>query len=209
MLFDEIEVLLDDTFDNATQVFRNLRSAIQTHPDIRFIFAGAEDWHKRIKDRTSPLVGNVKPFYLTAATPADIEYYLLGVPLRQCFPGKGPAVIASMIQHALDWTGAKPYYVQALGSRIAMHSDFGEQWADEITRRVEEDIAGQLADFYDKIDPAAQRILGLLAHQPDLTVAGMARRLGVSQQRVSSRVEDLVALDKVRMEGVSTGSLGH
>jgi len=43
LLFDEIEVLLDEKFVYATQVFRHLRSAIQTHPEMTFVFAGADD----------------------------------------------------------------------------------------------------------------------------------------------------------------------
>lgn len=201
LLFDEIEVLLDDKFEHATQVFRNLRSAIQTHQEMTFVFAGAEDWHRRIKERTSPLVGNVKSFYLTAATPADVENYLLGIPLRQCFPAAAPALLTSLIQHVLDWTGGKPYYVQAVSSRIATLSHFGDQWPEEIARQVHEDVAPQLADFYDPSDSVAKNVLGLLAHQPGLTVPAMARRLVVSRQTVWSRVDDLVALDKLRMEG--------
>jgi hypothetical protein len=201
LLFDEIEVLLDDKFEQATQVFRNLRSAIQTYPALTFVFAGAEDWHKRIKERTSPLVGNVKSFYLKAATPADIENYLLGIPLRPCFPNTPAALFTAMIQHVLDWTGSKPYYVQAVSSRVAALRHLADQWPVEVARQTQEDIAPQLANFYDPTDRVAKNILGLLAHQPGLTVPGLARRLGVSRQTVWNRIDDLVVLDKVQMEG--------
>lgn len=88
-----------------------------------------------------------------------------------------------------------------MSSRIAGLNHFADQWPEEIAHQVQEDIAPQLANFYDTTDPVAKNILGLLAHQPGLMVPGIARRLGVSRQTVWNRVDDLVALDKVQMEG--------
>ena len=198
LLFDEVEVLLDDKFAQATQVFRHLRSAIQTHPHMLFVFAGAEDWHTRIKDRTSPLVGNVKPFYLKAAAPAEVENYLLGVPLRQAFPHTD---MTGILRQVLEWTGGKLYYVQAIGSRLIGLSHFDAPWQEHITHQVHEDTQLQLADFYGKRDVVEQKILVLLCHQPGLTVPGVARRLGLSRQTVWDRIGDLESLDKVRKEG--------
>jgi len=126
---------------------------------------------------------------------------MLGIPLGQCCPSADPPLITSMIPHVLDWTGGKPYYVHAVGSRIAVLQYFREQWPQEITRQVYEDVAPQLADFYNLGNAVAKNILGLLAHQPGLTVPGIARRLSVSRQTVWNCVDDLVALDKVRMAG--------
>lgn len=197
LLFDEVEVLLDDRFENAAQVFRQLRSVIQTYPALSFVFAGAEDWHTRIKDRTSPLVGNVKTFYLKAAAPADIENHLLGIPLRQALPETNLPLI---IRQVLAWTGSKPYYVQAIGTRIVSMQESIDQWRDNVKPQVHQDTEPQLVDFYDNINEVAKKILVLLAHQPGLTVNGMARRLGLSRQTVWDRVSDLEALDKVRRE---------
>jgi hypothetical protein len=201
IMVDEVEVLLDDNFGDATLVFRNLRSIIQTYPGISFIFAGAEDWHKRIKERTSPLINNVRTFYLKSAALAEIEIFLIGKPFQEFHPKIEPAMLNSIKTRILDWTGSKPYYVQAVADCIWRNNNFDNGWENNVKKNVQTDIAAQLRDFYEKVDINSKMILTLLAHQPGSTVNDISRRLKFSKQKVWNHLSDLEALDKVRKEG--------
>lgn len=200
LMIDEVEVLLDVDFNDSTRVFRNFRSIIQTYPGISFIFAGAEDWHKRIKERTSPLVNNVRTFYLKAAAPAEIEMYLIEKPFQEFHPTIDPAMLSSIKERIQNWTGSKPYYVQAVADCIWRNNNFDNGWENKIKEVVQTNIAAQLRDFYEKVDINSKMILIFLAHQPGSTVKDISRRLKSSKQNVRNHLSDLEALDKLRKD---------
>lgn len=203
VLLDEVEVLIAAT--GGDQLFRNLRSVIQSCPRICFVLAGAEDWHKQIKDKTSPLVNNVQTFYLKAAGRFPTELHLITKPLRDTLsPTQNISRIALTI---VGWTECKPWYVQAVCQAVveidAEAKKLPDDWENSVEKRVEDSVEATLTAFYtsDNLDDVSQKILALLANKPCLTVKEIGHSLGYSEKVIWDKIGDLEALDKVRRQG--------
>lgn len=201
ILIDEVEVLLE--LVESKQVFRNLRSVIQSCSKICFVIAGADYWHKEIKDKTSPIVNNVQTFYLKAAARFPIENYLIKQPLDNYISGIDINITTRTI---IEWTECKPWYVQAVCQAVVEIAEYGElqkNWQDVVVKRVEDSVETTLHRFYssDNPDNISQKILVLLANKPRLTVKEISRMLGYSEKLIWDKIDDLESLDKVRKEG--------
>lgn len=203
ILFDEMEVLL--TFANSRQIAWNLRSAIHSYPNICIVFAGTEEWHNQIKDKTSPLANNVSPLFLKTPSPFPVKTYLVKGLLEQSFPLS--SVIADMTQTIMLWTETKIIYVQATcSSIIEKYSTTGQipgNWKNEVEEKVFEDMRPILRNFYtgSNLDPLTKCIIALLANKPNLTVKRIARQLGYSTKMINDKMSDLVSLSKVSKQG--------
>jgi hypothetical protein len=203
VLFDEIGTILK--LNNSQQVFNNLRSAIQSCPRICFVMAGADAWHKEIKDEIAPVVTNVKPFYLRAAQRFPIETFLINKQLKKSLSAS--ADIDAITKIVLEWTECKPYYVQAVCQAIVeVHAEtipLPKDWQSLVEKKFEDSVEKILKSFYssDNPDDLSPKILGLLANKPGLTVQEIARRLGNSEKVVWEKIDDLESLDKVRKQG--------
>lgn len=203
VLLDEVEVLLE--FEESKQIFRHLRSVIQSNPRVCFVLAGAEDWHKQIKEKTSPLVGNVRTFYLKAAAQFSLETYLIAKPLADYLSPDSD--IIEITRTVVEWSACKPMLVQAICyEMVAIRTTIRRlphNWKTVVQKRVQESVGATLDAFYigDNLDPLTQKILALLANEPTLTVEEMAQKLGDSAKAIGDKVSDLEALDKVRKQG--------
>ncbi len=202
ILIDEVELLLH--FSDSKQVFINLRSVIQSCPKICFVIAGADSWHKEIKDETSPIVNNVITFYLKAAARFSIENYLIKEPLDNYIFGIEIDIITRTI---LEWTECKPWYVQAVCQVIVeINTKYGQlqkNWQAEVVKEVEASVETTLDTFYssDNPDNISPKILVLLANKPGLTVKEISCMLAHSEKKIGNKISDLESLDKVRKEG--------
>ena len=209
ILIDEIEGLL--ALRESLVVFRNLRSVIETCPQICLVLAGAEDWHNRIKEKTSPIVNNVYPFYLKTPSRSPIERYLVITPLTEYLtPTTDVAKVARTI---IEWTGCKPYYVQAVCQSIAENyedSPLPNDWESIVLEEVETGINETLRAFFtdENLDELSRNILALLANEPGLTIKEISKRLGESEKKVREKVGDLEVLDKVRRRGADYRIIG-
>jgi hypothetical protein len=203
VLLDEVEALLAVT--GGGQLFRNLRSVIQSCPRICFVLAGAEDWHKQIKDKTSPLVNNVQTFYLQAAGRFPTELHLITKPLSNIL---SPTLNINRVALTIvGWTECKPWYVQAVCQAVveidAEAKKLPDNWENAVEKRVEDSVEATLTAFYigNNLDDVSQKILALLANKPRLTVKEMGKSLGYSEKVIWDKIGDLEALDKVRKQG--------
>ncbi len=203
VLIDEVEALL--AAKGGSQLFRNLRSVIQSCPRICFVLAGAEDWHKQIKEKTSPLVNNVQTFYLKAAGRFPTERYLITNPLKHNLP---PGQNISRVVHTIvKWTECKSWYVQAVCQAVvelgAEVKKLPDNWGAIVEKRVEDSVEATLTAFYvgDNLDDVSQKILAVLANKPSLTVKEIGNSLGYSEKIIWDKIGDLEALDKVRKQG--------
>lgn len=202
-LIDETETLLET--EKCRQLLRNLRSAIQTYPQFCFVFAGAENWHNQFKDRTSPLVNNVRLFYLKAAERFSIEEYLVRRPLAQVITED--KVLESVVSIVGEWTAYKPWFVQSVCSSLIEvtnpNGTLPQDWKSSTLQRVKESTGPTLSAFYTgaNIDPFSRKILALLANKPRLTITELSRMLDRSTKSIRDKINDLEALDKVRKEG--------
>ncbi|KYC34662.1 hypothetical protein WA1_50565 [Scytonema hofmannii PCC 7110] len=202
ILVDEVEVLLE--LAESKQIFRNIRSVIQSCARICFVIAGADYWHKEIKDKTSPIVNNVQTFYLKAAARFPIENYLIKQPLDNYIYGIDINTITRTI---LEWTECKPWYVQAVCQAVVeINAECGQLqkgWQAVVMKRVEDSVESTLDRFYfhDNPDNISQKILVLLANKPGLTIKEISRLLSCSEKIIWDRIDDLESLDKVRKEG--------
>ncbi len=203
ILFDEMEVLL--TFANSRQIAWNFRSAIHSYPNICILFAGTEEWHNQIKDKTSPLANNVFPFFLKTPSHFPVETYLVKGPLEQSFPLSNDT--ADMAKKIMLWTESKSIYIQATCSSILeKYSTTGQisgNWKNEVEEKVFEDMRPILRNFYmgSNLDPLTKSIIALLANKPNLTVKRIARQLGYSIKVINDKMSDLVSLSKVSQQG--------
>lgn len=202
ILIDEIEALLEAK--GSEQVFRNLRSVMHSCPRIRFVVAGAEYWHKQIKEKTSPLVNNVQSLYLKAATQYAVENYLITEPLEKLLTNDDFGCVAQKI---VTWTECKPWYVQAVCQVVVELGSEAKKlpvnWETLAEEEVAQMVGPTLTAFYtgDNLDDVSQRILILLANKPRLTVKEIGKYLGYSEKVVWNKIGDLEALDKVRKQG--------
>lgn len=199
ILLDEVEALLDS--GERLEIFRSLRSTIQTCPKITFVLAGAEHWHQAIKTKTSPLVNNVSTFYLKAPEPYPIETFLIGHLTQHLLEKR------EIEQALVEWTGHKPYYVQAICAEIADIYQDGQplpsNWKESVEEKVINKVKPTIKAFFesDNLDDLTRKILAVLAHSPGLNVPVIAWKLGASRESIWERISDLEALDKVRKRG--------
>lgn len=202
VLIDEVEVLLE--LNESKQIFRNLRSVIQSCSRICFIITGADYWHKEIKDKTSPIVNNVQTFYLKSAARFSVENYLIKEPLENYLTGID---INQVTKTVIEWTECKPWYVQAVCQTVVeIHTEYGQlqnNWQALAIKRVEDSVETTLNRFYssDNPDNISPKILVLLANKPNSTVKQIARMLGSSEKKIWGKIDDLESLDKVRKQG--------
>lgn len=209
VLIDEIENLLEneENFTDGKQIFNNLKSVIQSCPRIRFTFAGAEEWHKQIKYKTSPVASNTTTFYLKLPSRYAVENYLIKHVLSGYIPNSPRNDLETAIKLILDLTNAKPLYVQAVGQTVIeiyqRNQQFNPELEQEIIREVEESLEGTLDYFYenDNLDIVSQKTLILLANNPGLSVKHIASKLGYSVKEIYDAISDLESLDQVIKEG--------
>ena len=130
ILIDEIENLLEDKekFADGKQVFNNLKSIIQSCPNIRFVFAGAEEWHKQIKYKTSPIAANITTFYLKLPSRYAIDNYLIKHLLSRYIPTSPKNDLEIAIKTILELTEGKPLYVQAVGQVLIQNYQKNRQF---------------------------------------------------------------------------------
>ncbi len=204
ILIDEVEILLE--ISNGKQIFRNLRGIIQSCPRIRFVFAGAEYWYKQIKDRTSPIVNNVKTFYLKSPARFAIENYLIKSSFLDIFNSPRDVDIAT--EAILGWCDCKPYYVQAACQVVIEfyenhQQQFSSGWQNEVEKKIEEFVKPQLDYFYENenLHQISKEILALLANYPGLTIKQISNKLGYSSRTVCNFVDDLESLEQIRKQG--------
>jgi|GEM_PF-6593693 len=211
VLMDEIEVLLD--IPDGKQIFRNLRGIIQSYSSVSFVLAGAEYWHKQIKEKTSPIVNNVKTFYLKSPSRFAIENYLIKLPLSALLQ-RSTVEVNRATQIVLEWSGCKPYYVQAACQVIVefyqREPEFSAGWQAVVERELEESVRAVLNYFYDhdNRNAVSRQILVLLAHKPGLTVKEISANLGYSARKIWDLINDLEALDQVDKQGSEYALVG-
>ncbi|MEW6499145.1 MAG: HTH domain-containing protein, partial [Cyanobacteriota bacterium] len=210
ILLDEVDALLHSGDSN--QIFRSLRSIVQSCPRICFVMAGAELWHKAIKEKTSPLVNNVFAFYLKSAEAYPVEEYLVKQQLTNYLsPGTN---INGITKKFREWTGGKPWYVQAVCYEVVEACGDDQQlptdWETIVETKVMTAVGPTLRAFFegDNIDDVTRNILALLANKPGLSVKNIARRLGLSEKVIWNKIADLEAFDKVRKQGADYHIVG-
>jgi hypothetical protein len=210
ILLDEMECLQD--FSDAKQLSRNLRSISQKYPRICMILAGADSWHRQVKDNASRLANNIQCIYLKAASRFPIETYLVKEQLSCCFSSTSD--IDNVVQIVTDWTGCKPYYVQAVCTEIFdkyhNHLRLPHDWKPIIEESVFQSTSLTLEYFYQgsNLDTQTKDILALLANQPEQTIKQIATRLGYSVKAVSNKVRDMLRLDKITNRDMKYHVLG-
>jgi len=210
ILFDEMESLQD--FPDGEQIARNLRSTIESCPRICMVFAGAEGWYNRIKEKTSPLVHNVHTYYLKAPSRFPVETYLVKDLLSPSLPPLYES--SNMIRTVMIWTQSKAFYVQAvcetIVERYGGRGQVPDNWQEEVKESVFESRGPVLRDFYagHNLDALTKSILALLANSPGLTVKQIAQQLGYPAKVIGERVSDLVSLDKVSKQGAEYRIVG-
>lgn len=203
ILFDEMECLQD--FPDGEQIARNLRWAIESCPRICMVFAGAEGWHRQIKEKTSPLVHNVHTYYLKTPSRFPVETYLVRDLLGPSLPPQYES--GEMIRTVMGWTQSKAFYVQAIcetiTERYGGRGQVPDDWQEAVKERVFESRGPVLRDFYagHNLDALTKSILALLANRPGLTVKQVAERLGYPAKVIGEKMSDLVSLAKVSKQG--------
>jgi DNA-binding Lrp family transcriptional regulator len=203
ILLDEVDGLLDSR--DSKQIFRTLRSIVQSCPKICFLIAGAELWHQAIKEKTSPLVNNVFAFYLKSAEAYPVEEYLMkGQLIYYLSPSSNIDKISETIR---EWTGGKPWCVQAVCYEVVEACGDSQQlptdWETIVETKVMTAVGPTLGAFFqgDNLDDVTRKILALLANKPGLSIKEIARGLGLSEKAIWDKIADLEALDKVRKQG--------
>lgn len=194
LLIDEVDDLLDSSFESSELVFRQFRSAIQSCPNISFVFAGADHWVRAIKDGTSPLSGNCSQLFLSIPDHESLRYHLLYRPLGAYIPSASER--EEVCSKIINYTGGKPFYCQALAYEIANGSSF-----EDALHRVQIDKKPEIERFFCDPPEPGPGVLRLLAHKSKVTVEAIARSLNKSKQEVSSALDDLRSLGKIRSEG--------
>lgn len=200
VLLDEMECLR-----NNKGILGNLRSVIQSCQHICFVMAGAEYWHKQIKEKNSPLFNNVQFCYLKAPSQLPIEKYLIKDSLRGYLSRRSDLDL--VCRTIVEWSECKPWYVQALCQGIieikTTEGLLSDDWKLSLDKRMQETVEYTLNDFYSghNLDKESSNILKLLANKPGLTVKEISKMLGISEKRVWNTVVDLEALDKIRKKG--------
>jgi hypothetical protein len=190
ILLDEMEELLDSRFKDPGLVFQQLNSAIQTCKNVCFVFAGADNWARAVREGTSPLYGNCSTHFLKSPNEDSIRTYLLTDPLSDFITKQQDRGI--VVGQILIQTGGKPYYCQALAYEIASGSTIDEaiETADTVLRNSIQDF------FTDPPDPGPS-ILALLSHRPLLTESDIGRALISPKQELLRTLADLKLLGKV------------
>ena len=170
ILIDEMEVLQD--FTDRQQVLRILRSVVLECSCIHFVLAGAESWYydyqDNNKEKSSPIHNGVDKKVLRAPASGPIGQYLIMKPLADYL---SPTYdIKEITSKVLEWTGSKPYYVQAICAatvRTCIRSMGICLIVGKPTfkRRFYNQCGSTIRDSYKgaNIDELSQRILALLA----------------------------------------------
>lgn len=203
VLIDEVEALFD--FKEYELIFRSLRNIIQSYPRICFVLAGAELWHQAIKEKTSALTNNVFAVYLKSAEAYPVENYLVKQQMKNYLSSS--TNLNSLSKKIREWTGEKPWYVQATCYEIVKISGESQHlpadWETTIENNVFAAVGPTLQAFFKggNLDDATRKILALLANRPGLSVRKIAQGLGSSDKLVWDKIVDLEALDKVRKQG--------
>jgi hypothetical protein len=199
ILFDEMGTLLG--YPESLQIAYNLRFIMQSYSRIHMVFAGAEEWYYQIKEKTLPLVYSLVPYYVTLPTRSSVENYLVKEQLSKCLP---PIYDGSeMFRTIIDWTGGKAFYVQVVCLTITekynRSGSIPDDWQQIIKKHIFDSWWTIISDFYagNNLNTLTKNILALVANKPNLTVKGIARKLGNSEKVVSGTIHDLVLLDKV------------
>ena len=198
-LLDEVDKLL--AFKRSRDIFESLRAVVQSVPQIMFILAGAELWHKEIKERSSPLINNVESFHVRAAEELAIRNYLVVAPLRAYLHSTPD--FERVVDTVMRWSGAKPWYVQATCKalvHIAVAGGLPDDWEPVVEKAATVSVKPTLRAFYQgrNIEAVPRKLLALLANKPNQTVKDLAQRLGISEKLVAAEMDDLTDLDKVR-----------
>lgn len=202
ILIDEVEALLEVESQKGPVIFPTLRSIVQSCPKICFIIAGAERWHQYIKSKTSAIARSLFSFYLKAPDSYPMEAFLIGFITNNL----GNKERNEVEQAIAEWTGYKPYYVQAVCWAIAEIYQDGQplpsNWKDTVEQKVVEQVGRSIKAFFesDNLDDTTRKILVSLAHTPGQSTPEIARNLGLSKESIWTRVSDLQALAKVFQE---------
>lgn len=200
ILIDEMEVLQD--FVDRKQVLRIIRGVIQKCPSIHFVLTGAESWYSDYREKSSPIHNTVDVRFLTACTQNALERYLIEKPLTDILsPAHDSHEITPIVQ---EWTGGKPYYVQAICDAIVTFYQkqgcLSNEWKTHVVDEVYRQRGNTIRDAYigGNIDELSQKILILLANHPNLTQQQIATLLGYSEKIIATKLADLLALYKIR-----------
>jgi len=185
VLVDESEKLLD--LDESADVFACLKIVIQQCDSVDFVLAGDIKPHEETPEFVN-LKGALRPIHLAPLHPADAKA-LIQVPVRERLSFED-----SVLQRILELTGAKPSLVQILCGhlyelvagnvedtsevRITL-ADFDRLWESELRDKVFESFDAALMDFFEGLQGHEQSIFAFLAHNPQATVDGIAKALGI------------------------------
>lgn len=215
ILIDEAEILMD--INEGRQLFVNLRSAIQSCSKICFVLAGAEIWHKQMKEKTLDFINNVEKLFLGVPTLLPLEKFLIREPLAQYIQHND---LEEVVKTIINLTGHKPFYVQAVCdvvTRLPMQNGvLPENWKVLIEKEAQQSVESALEDFYglnyddkDKDrDDTSKKILALIANIPMLTGKNISKKLGINLKMVASNLDNLEILDKVYKQGKNYHILG-
>ena len=203
ILVDEVDALFDTPQEERKIIFNLLRDIMHACPKFCFVLAGAEQWYRDIKTRSSPLTNNITSYYLLTPEPTPIRMYLIGYLTRQLRNRQ-----QEVEEVIVEWSGYKPYYVQAICSEITQicqgqeGASLPDRWEQDVEKRVIEQTKPTIQAFFetDNLDDLTRRILAILAHTPGLNVPQIAQKLGASKEKVWDKISDLEALGKVRKE---------
>jgi len=94
-----------------------------------------------------------------------------------------PWMFTIVRREAYRVAGKKPLQVALYGLELALGAVHAPSPDDLI---IEQDLAGQVRDYLETLDPCTQQIIRL-RQSTDLTLAQIAKRLGLPQENVKSR----------------------
>jgi len=201
ILVDEVDTLFDAPQEEHRRIFNLLRDIMHACPKFCFVLAGAEHWYRDIKTRSSPLINNITSYFLRTPEPNPLEVHLIGY-LTQQLSNHQEEVRRTIV----EWSGYKPYYIQAICSEIISICQGGtslpDRWEQDVEKKVIEQTKLTIQAFFetDNLDNLTRRILAVLAHTPGLNVPQIAQKLGASKEKVWDKISDLETLGKVRRE---------
>jgi len=137
ILVDEVDALFDTPQEERKIIFNLLRDIMHACPKFCFVLAGAEQWYRDIKTRSSPLTNNITSYYLLTPEPTPIRMYLIGYLTRQLRNRQ-----QEVEEVIVEWSGYKPYYVQAICSEITQicqgqeGASLPDRWEQDVEKRV-------------------------------------------------------------------------
>lgn len=97
----------------------SLRTLIQQHPKIRFIFSGSDRqlMNEMFTKRSRPFYRSAELLYLNKIDPTTYERFI-----QKKFKQHGKAIETDVVKYALDWCRGETYYIQRIFNRIFAHS---------------------------------------------------------------------------------------